>query len=470
MNGIASTEWRAVDLQPDDLLALHAANPQRYPVLLQSTAPNKQTGRFDVLMAFPGERLRAFGRGELRGRASAPSFLGTLDAWFREEEREESPLRGGLEIPFRGGWFLYLSYELIREIEPRLRPRLPASGLVAEAVRIPAGVVRCCTTGQAWIFAEAGRQELISRIADDVRSLPPRPHAASSLITCEVIEEDPRIYLGAVRAALEHIRAGDIYQANLSRQWRARLCGSASAAGVYSSLCRSNAGPFAGLAVLGDTTIVSSSPERLVEVRDRVIATRPIAGTRPTSTNAARDLELVNQLRSDPKERAEHTMLIDLERNDLGKICDPGTVEVDEFMTIESYAHVHHIVSNVHGRLRDDVTPAQVIAATFPGGTITGVPKVRCMEIIAALEGTPRGAYTGSIGYLNRNGDLDLNILIRTIEMKGADVIFRAGAGIVADSDPLRELEETRAKAKGLLAALEFAPERGSEAVLERVR
>ena len=205
----------------------------------------------------------------------------------------------------------------------------------------------------------------MSRIAEDVLSLRARPHSAGSFIACEVIEEDPRIYLDAVRSALEHIRAGDIYQANLSRQWRARLRGTVNAAGVYSRLCRNNAGPFAGLAVLGDTTIVSSSPERLVEVRDRVVATRPIAGTRPTSAEPSRDLELVNQLRSDPKERAEHTMLIDLERNDLGKICDAGTVEVDEFMSIESYAHVHHIVSNVRGRLRDDVTPAQIIAASF---------------------------------------------------------------------------------------------------------
>lgn len=148
-------------------------------------------------------------------------------------------------------------------------------------------------------------------------------------------------------------------------------------------------------------------------------------------------------------------MLIDLERNDLGRICEPGTVEVDEFMTLESYAHVHHIVSNVRGRLRSDVTPGETLAAVFPGGTITGCPKVRCMEIIAELERAPRGAYTGSIGYLNRDGSMDFNILIRTFEIRDDEIRFRAGAGLVADSIAERELDETRAKARGLIRALE---------------
>ena len=147
-------------------------------------------------------------------------------------------------------------------------------------------------------------------------------------------------------------------------------------------------------------------------------------------------------------------MLIDLERNDLGRVCEPGSVQVDEFMTIESYVHVHHIVSNVRGFLRSDVTPGQAIAATFPGGTITGCPKVRCMEIIAELEGSPRGAYTGSLGYLNRDGSMDFNILIRSLEIRDGVVSLRAGAGIVADSIPERELDESRAKARGVLKAL----------------
>jgi anthranilate synthase component 1 len=147
-------------------------------------------------------------------------------------------------------------------------------------------------------------------------------------------------------------------------------------------------------------------------------------------------------------------MLIDLERNDLGRICEAGSVRVSEFMALESYQHVHHIVSNVEGRLRGDVTPGQALAAVFPGGTITGCPKVRCMQIIGELEGKPRGAYTGSMGYINRDGSMDFNILIRTLELRDGGVTFRAGAGIVADSIPLKELDETRAKARGLVRAL----------------
>jgi anthranilate synthase component 1 len=161
----------------------------------------------------------------------------------------------------------------------------------------------------------------------------------------------------------------------------------------------------------------------------------------------------MTELAAHPKERAEHIMLIDLERNDLGRVSEPGSVRVDELMTIESYAHVHHIVSNVSGKLRADVTPIGALRAVFPGGTITGVPKFRCMQIIAELEGSGRGAYTGSLGFLGRDGSMDMNILIRTLSVLGRRVELRAGGGIVADSDPQRELEETRAKARGMLAA-----------------
>ena len=183
--------------------------------------------------------------------------------------------------------------------------------------------------------------------------------------------------------------------------------------------------------------------------------TRPIAGTRPRGSSEIRDQAYSSELLSHPKERAEHVMLIDLERNDLGRVCQPGSIEVNELMVLESFAHVHHIVSNVRGRLRPGVAPGEVIRAVFPGGTITGCPKVRCMEIIAELEGSGRGAYTGSMGYLNLDGSMDLNILIRTMVVAGGRLGFRAGAGIVADSVPQRELEETRAKARGLLLALE---------------
>jgi anthranilate synthase component 1 len=203
-----------------------------------------------------------------------------------------------------------------------------------------------------------------------------------------------------------------------------------------------------------ERAVISSSPERLVEVRGRRVSTRPIAGTYPRSLDPEQDQALSQDLLRHPKERAEHVMLIDLERNDLGRVCRTGSVQVKEFMTLESYRHVHHIVSEVSGELRENISPAQVIRAVFPGGTITGCPKVRCMQIIAELEQAPRLAYTGSMGYINRDGSLEMNILIRTIVQQGREISLRAGAGIVADSIPERELAETRAKAKGLLAAL----------------
>jgi anthranilate synthase component 1 len=218
-----------------------------------------------------------------------------------------------------------------------------------------------------------------------------------------------------------------------------------------------NPSPFAALLRYGAVSILSSSPERLLALRGGRAATRPIAGTRPRGVNPAEDDALVSALLANEKERAEHVMLIDLERNDLGRVCEAGSVAVDEYMSVETYAHVHHIVSNVSGILRAEATPVDAIRALFPGGTITGCPKVRCMQIIAELEGSGRGAYTGSIGYLSRSGDCDLNILIRTIAVHDAELCFRTGAGIVADSIPEQELAETRAKALGLLRAVDVA-------------
>jgi anthranilate synthase component 1 len=250
----------------------------------------------------------------------------------------------------------------------------------------------------------------------------------------------------------DYLRAGDVFQVNLSRGWSAQFDSPPDACALYRQLRRANPAPFAGLLHWRDAYLLSSSPERLIAIRGGEVETRPIAGTfarLPGEDSAVRIAELV----ANPKERAEHIMLIDLERNDLGRVCTPGSVRVDELMTVESYTHVHHIVSSVRGRLREGVGPGAAIAAVFPGGTITGCPKVRCMQIIAELEGEGRGPYTGAIGYLNRDGDLDLNILIRTAWLDRTGLYWRTGAGLVADSVPERELAETRAKARGLLRA-----------------
>ncbi|HEX7116054.1 MAG TPA: aminodeoxychorismate synthase component I [Steroidobacter sp.] len=442
-----------VQADPQALLALHAAWPERYPALFESAAPGQPLGRYDILFAFPRARLTLCHDGVLvlpDGSTQTGSFLDALDeSWLRERLPAESR-----ELPFTGGWLLFLGYALAGQIEPRLSLPRQTNGAIAQAIRIPAAVIHERASAKSWIVAEAGCEALLAQIAEDLRNVTLPPRASVPLLETDVEEEDPGRFLEAVRRALDYISAGDIYQANLSRGWRATLRPGVPAHEVYRRLRETNPGPFSGIARIEDCVVISSSPERLVQVRDGIVATRPIAGTRPRGSDPAADVALARELYSHPKERAEHVMLIDLERNDLGRISQAGTVRVDEFMTIESYAHVHHIVSNVSGRLRAGVTPGQVLAAVFPGGTITGCPKVRCMEIIAELEGVPRGAYTGSLGYLNHDGTLDMNILIRSFELRGRELLVRAGAGIVADSVPERELEETRAKARGVLRAL----------------
>jgi len=407
-------------------------------------------GRFDILPISSGECLRLDADRRLSGphAAGAEGFLRALENWWLALRTSED----ATFLPFSGGWLLFLGYELAEEVEPRLRLPPGADPLVALAIRTPAAWVRDRRSGGGWVVAEPGYEYLLERLADDVRRAAAVPDAESARI--DVREEDPARFLQSVARALEHIAAGDVYQANLSRRWLGRCGAPIDPAAVYKRLRAANPSPFAALMREGDFAVISSSPERLLCIRAGTVSTRPIAGTRPRGASPDRDAALIDTLLRNEKERAEHVMLIDLERNDLGRICTGGTVRVDEYMAVESYAHVHHIVSNVSGVLRAGVTPIQAIRALFPGGTITGCPKIRCMEIIAQLEGAGRGAYTGAIGYLNRDGSCDLNILIRTITVRGATLQFQAGAGIVADSNPAAELAETRAKAKGLLCAL----------------
>jgi aminodeoxychorismate synthase component I len=264
-----------------------------------------------------------------------------------------------------------------------------------------------------------------------------------------------KYYTDMVKRAREYIAAGDIFQANLSLRVSASI-GDISPWRLYSVLRDVNPAPFAAFMDFGDYQIVSSSPERLVRVCGGSVETRPIAGTRPRGKDAGEDMRMRDELLLNEKERAEHIMLIDLERNDLGRVCDYGSVEADELMITEDYSHVMHIVSNVKGALAPGKTPTDVIRAVFPGGTITGVPKVRCMEIIDELEPFRRGPYTGSVGYLGFGGSMDLNIVIRTFTIKGQRAYVQAGAGIVADSDPEREYLESLKKAEALMKTLQL--------------
>ena len=433
--------------------------PEDYPGLLESGAatPAAPGARYDILPFASGEHLRLDAGGALVGpHAGERGFLAALETWWQavHDDPADAPPAPAEQLPFSGGWFVYLGYELAAEIEPCLTlPRSP-DPLVALAVRTPAAWIKDRATGAAWLVAESGCEALLDQFESRLAGL--RNHAPAPQMRFQIDEEDPARFLTAVSGALEHTAAGNVYQTNLSRQWQAAASRPVNAVAVYKRLRAANPSPFAAILRWGTFAVLSSSPERLLQVRGERISTRPIAGTRPRGATAEEDALLIRNLMENEKERAEHVMLIDLERNDLGRVCVGGSVRVDEFMGLETYAHVHHIVSNVSGRLRADVSPVDVIRALFPGGTITGCPKIRTMRVIAELEGCGRGAYTGSIGYVNRDGSCDFNILIRTFTARDASITFRAGAGIVADSVPVQELAETRAKAEGLLRALEI--------------
>jgi anthranilate synthase component 1 len=441
-------------------LATHESG--QFPFLFDS-ASGGPLGRHTLLPCAPRASLRLWGDGRVEALGEgapepAGSFLATLDAWWQAERQ---PLPADPALPFCGGWVFYLAYEFAAQLEAGLAlPALPAGELCALALRVPAAVLLDHAAGACWLVAEPDEPAMLVALEAALaraQAALAAPALLAPLPASRVHEEDPALFLARVRCAQEHIGAGDIYQANLSRTWHIEFAGEPALPALYAALAQANPAPFAACASLPDgRVLLCSSPERLVRVRAGVVETRPIAGTRPRSGEG--DAPEQAAMLASAKERAEHVMLIDLERNDLGRLCEPGSVTVSEFMVTESYRHVHHIVSNVRGCLRADATPGAILRAVFPGGTISGCPKHRSLQVIAELEGRPRGAYTGSLGYLGRDGSLDCNILIRTATLRGRQLALQAGAGIVADSDPVHELGETRAKARGLLRAFGAAP------------
>ncbi|WP_348765286.1 aminodeoxychorismate synthase component I [uncultured Salinisphaera sp.] len=422
-----------------DLARVAALAPERYPFLLESSAGAAAQSRFDMLLGFPGDTLT------VTAQDAHTDFFAALDQRAADQRRSHVP-----GLPFVGGWFLYLGYEMAGRIEPSLTmARMSDAALPdALAVRCPAAFVHDRLEQTLYLVAETDHADALDIMRDDLAQ-GMRSALSAQALPATWQEQPPSIYMANVERARELIHAGDVFQANLSRAWHGRLQHDVTPARVYAALRAANPAPFSGLVHWGNAALVCSSPERLVSIDQGIAQTRPIAGTRMRS--AGTDAGMTEELIRHPKERAEHVMLIDLERNDLGRVCRPGTVEVDELMCIESYAHVHHIVSNIRGTLAPAVGPGATLKAVFPGGTITGCPKVRCMEIIAELENEPRGAYTGSIGYLSRCGRLDTNIVIRSLTQQGQDLTLRTGAGIVADSIAEKELEETRIKARGVL-------------------
>jgi len=445
-----------------NLLQLYRTSSAYYPALLETLLSDNKQKCFDILFLNPQQTLTLDQTFQLsyNGKPSIKHKGDFLDAFNQLWQTTNQLESNDNYYPFRGGWFVYLAYELAQQIEPVLKlPHSNSNLPIAHACRFDSALIYDHQQNETLLISEAGIEQdaLLKKIQIDINNS--EKHKDYNLPDISQIDEDnPDTYLSAVAKIKQYIVEGDVFQVNLSRQWDATINSQSHnglAAALYHLLRIKNPAPFAGLVTINNASIISSSPERLVKVDNGVVESRPIAGTRPRSDDKQRDHDYQQQLHAHPKEQAEHIMLIDLIRNDLGRVCQPGSIEANELMINESYAHVHHIVSNVRGKLEDDILPGDVIRAIFPGGTITGCPKVRCMEIIAELEKVARNAYTGSMGYINHDGSMDLNILIRSMILDEKEnsqhLSFRAGAGLVADSNARHELGETRTKALGLL-------------------
>lgn len=421
-----------------DLLALHQFKPEAYPYLLASNTRGKVNTRFSILMAYPESTVVQITADE--------DCLTNIPIELTQSKAVH-------DLPFIGGWFVFLSYEYASVIEPTVSFYPESSDLpIAFISKIPAAIIIDHEKNICTIVAEEKHKELIAQIEQDIKDTP--SFSKKSLPEFTLEEEDPDIYRYQLDKIHQYIVEGDIFQANVSRQWIANYTSDIDPLSLYHNLYLTNPAPFAGLIKYKEQYILSSSPERLISVKNAKADTRPIAGTYPRGKNEQEDMELSKSLLNHPKERAEHVMLIDLERNDLGRICQPGSICVTDQMILETYSFVHHIVSAINGILKKGISVKEVLHAVFPGGTITGCPKVRCMQIISELEKSARGAYTGSVGYISNDGQMDFNILIRTMTVNGNSVKLRAGAGIVSDSNTEKELIETHHKARGLLNAL----------------
>ena len=421
-----------------DLLAVHALKPDSYPFLLASNSSGGDNSRYSILLSHPQS---------------------IVSQWHGDEDCLDSIMvdianpKSHSDLPFCGGWFVFLSYEYAQTVEPGVEFFPEQSSLpVAFKARIPAAIIIDREHNDAFIILEDESEYLLDTMLADITEA--GIYHPGELAIGKISEDDPDNYLDFIVKAKQYIRDGDIFQANLSRKWQVEFEQYCDPVVLYHSLSHSNPAQFSALVKYNDQYIISSSPERLISVKNGVAQSRPIAGTHPRGKTPKEDKELSSHLLAHPKEKAEHVMLIDLVRNDLGRFCQAGSIQVTEKMVLESYEHVHHIVSNIEGTIRPDQRVADVIHAVFPGGTITGCPKVRCMEIISEFEQSPREAYTGSLGYISLDGQMDLNILIRTLLYNQNKVSFRAGGGIVYDSVPDKELMETRHKARGMLNAI----------------
>jgi para-aminobenzoate synthetase component 1 len=464
------------DLEP--LRALAAAEQDAHAVFLESGGPAGEGARWTILAFDPASRLEVRGGALWRisgGEAEVvpgDPMPALTRAWPARVAYEEDRLP--VSVPFVSGLAGFLSYDLKDYLE-----RYPRNARVESSLPdLSLGFYDVVWTwdresGRGWAVStglperdprsreERARARLDRQwgriLGGAVQSA---SAAGASTEATGAAPARPRItsnftrdgYLRVVERALEHIAAGDIYQVNLAQRFRVHPAPGAPA--LYGLLREESPAPFSSFVTTPEGGIVSSSPERFFRIDGDTIETWPIKGTRPRGRTAAEDLAQAGALAASAKDRAENVMIVDLERNDLGRICEIGSVRVSSLCEVQSYAHVHHLVSRVEGTLRGDAGPVEILQATFPGGSITGAPKIRAIQIIDALEPTRRGAYTGAIGYWDASGACDFNIAIRTIVVEAGAASFHAGGGIVADSTPEGEYEETLVKARGMMRAL----------------
>lgn len=445
-------------LNPYDILCCLEDKP--YPVLLESAAEAGGLGRYSIIAADP--HLRFESRGDhyrVDHKDSTEQGTGDpLNALRRLLHTYTSEYRGPL--PFYGGAVGSLSYDLKNQLE-----------------RVPDTAERDISFPEIWLgfyhwaFILDHQEKALFLVVSEwepdqdqcyrdlvalLREKGPEAAARqmNPRITPPVFETNmtKEHYLNAVDRVRNYIRSGDIYQVNYTQRFHTTLEGNAQS--LYGKMRQVNPAPFAAYIDTGTFQIVSASPERFIRVQDRLIETRPIKGTRPRGKTPEEDAVNRQALIDSEKDQAELLMIVDLERNDLGRLAETGTVEVTELFKLETYATVFHLVATVRARLKAGLDIVDCLRATFPGGSITGAPKIRAMEIIDELEPTARNLYTGSIGYIGYNGDADFNIVIRTILCQGENAWFQVGGGIVWDSDPQMEYEECMHKAKGQIAAL----------------
>ena len=462
-------------LTPTEAFLRLQASPAHAPVgLLESTRSVVRTGRYSFIALNPYLRMQSFGTTIHLSGAINQTLCGRPLPIVQQILPPGKYHRVPEAPPFLGGAIGYFGYDLVHFFErlPRrtaTEPQLPDLDLyfvgtvvafdhqeqtVTVAHSPPAHVRHAGSPvhhRESTTIVKEIRSVLSRRLPDQTSTR--RPDRTPAIVTPGQSQQQ---YETNVRRALDYIAAGDIFQANLAHRFSIEI-GARNPWAIYQQLNTINPSPFSAYLDMDPLRLICASPERLVSLRHHRVETRPIAGTRPRSRDQHREQALIEELLTSQKERAEHLMLVDLERNDLGRVCDYGSIKVDELMVTERYSHVSHLVSNITGRLHTHKNWLDLFRAVFPGGTVTGVPKVRGMEIINELEPVSRGVYSGSIGYISHSGDLDLNIVIRTLVVHKETAYLHVGAGIVADSDPASEYAETLYKAQALREAIEAA-------------